>query len=197
MSYPFSAMLSRMNYIDRWGLMRNSRTESLSEHTLATAFTAHLLAHIAAGIYQAEDVRPERVTVAALYHDISEIMTGDMPTPVKYGSAKLHDEYKKIERESAERIMAMLPGEIGGAMKGEALGDDLSEREKKILKAADKISALQKCEEEAMNGNTEFRSAYESTLNFLKGDGLPETAYYLKEFFPCFSMTLDELMEKQ
>jgi len=193
MPYPFSALLSRMNYIDRWGLMRNSRREALSEHTLATALASHLLANIAKGRFGA-DVRPEKVAVAALYHDMSEIITGDMPTPVKYGSDALRDEYKKVEREAQQKLISMLPDEIREPFAAEALEDGLNERERRILKAADKLSALQKCLEEEVSGNTEFRSAAISTREYLLKEPLPEVLFYLDNFFPGFSMTLDELM---
>lgn len=194
MECGFAALLARMNYIARWGLMRNTRAESLSEHTLMTALTAHLLALLAKNMFFAE-VDPERVACGALYHDVSEIMTGDMPTPVKYHSERLREEYKAVERESAELIASMLPDCVKGELRQLMLGETLCERERQIIKAADKLSALVKCIEEENNGNTEFSSAKQSTLKTLRADPNPETAYYLEHFVPPFSKTLDELLE--
>ncbi len=194
MPYPFSALLARMNYIDRWGLMRNSRRETLSEHTLATALAAHLLGVVAAERFR-EPVRPEKLAVAALYHDMSEIITGDMPTPVKYGSPSLRDEYKKVEQGAREQLLSLLPGPISGPVSAGASEQELSPRERRILKAADKLSALQKCLEEEGSGNTEFGSAAATTLDFLLREPLPEVLYYLENFLPGFLMTLDQLMQ--
>ena len=156
--YPFSALLSRMRYIARWGLMRAARQENLAEHTAETAQLAHLLALLARDRFSAP-VSPERVAVAALYHDASEILTGDLPTPVKYNNEELKTAYKALEREAEERLAALAPPEVRDGLRGALCGDGLTEREKRILKAADKLSALIKCVEERQGGNLEFESA--------------------------------------
>ena len=190
----FAAMLFRMNYINRWGLMRNTRAESLSEHSLTVAVVAHLIAAVGRERFNA-DVRPELVALCAVYHDASEILTGDMPTPVKYGSERLREEYKKTEARACEQLAQMLPCELRAQVGPVLDGSVLNERERRILKAADKISALLKCVEEEQNGNTEFRSAKASTMQILLQDPLPETEYFLQEFLPGYEKTLDELMK--
>ena len=174
--------------------MRNSRSETLSEHSAITASIAHLLACAARDIYGAEDVSPERTACCALYHDAAEILTGDMPTPVKYSNENLRSEYKKVEREAEGRLIDMLPEALKISVGASVRGENLSERERKIIKAADKLSALIKCIEEEQAGNTEFKSAKRSTLALLAEDTLPETQYFIEEFLPAYSLTLDELL---
>jgi len=193
MAYGFSALFSRMNFIDRWGLMRNTRKETLSEHTAVTACVAHIMATIAVKRFSA-DVRPETVTVTALYHDLSETLTGDMPTPVKYRDEGIRDSYKRVEREAEEQVISMLPEDIRDECAGYINGEILNDREKKILKAADKVSALIKCIEERRSGNTEFSSAEESTLMALEKFDIPELEVFLNDFLPAHSDTLDELI---
>ncbi len=194
--YGFSALIARMSYIYRWGLMRNTRSESLAEHSLFTATTAHILGLIAKEIYNA-DLSPERIATAALYHDLSETMTGDLPTPIKYRNETLKREYKAVEQEAVETISDMLPDEIKGEVKQIMSCAQLNEREKAILKSADKISALVKCIEEEQSGNTEFLSAKQATLKLLEQSELPETRYFLKHFIPSFSKNLDNLLKNQ
>lgn len=194
MSSGFGALIARMNYITRWGLMRNSRSETLSEHSAITASIAHLLACAARDIFGAEDVSPERTACCALYHDAAEILTGDMPTPVKYSNENLRSEYKKVEREAEGRLIDMLPETLKQSVGASVRGEGLSERERRIIKAADKLSALIKCIEEEQAGNTEFKSAKSSTLALLAEDTLPETQYFIEEFLPAYSLTLDELL---
>lgn len=192
--YAFGALMARMNYICRWGLMRNSRQETLSEHSLVTAVTAHILALLAKNEFMADDVEPERVACAALYHDASEIMTGDLPTPVKYRNERLRAEYKAVEREATEQLAALLPDSIRAELSVAMTSDGLSDHEKRIIKAADKLSALIKCIEEEENGNAEFESAKKSTLAAIENAPDPETTYYLKHFVPAYSKNLDELL---
>jgi 5'-deoxynucleotidase len=189
----FGALVHRMNYIGRWGLMRNARPESLAEHAMCTAYVAHILACIARSRYGAR-VDPERTACFALYHDASEIITGDLPTPVKYANEGMRDEYKKLEKTARRRLISMLPDDIAEAIKPSVTGEKLSERELRIVKAADKLCALIKCIEEEAAGNSEFASAKSSILKTLNADALPETACFLGEFIPAYSMTLDELM---
>ncbi|MEG0750402.1 MAG: 5'-deoxynucleotidase [Oscillospiraceae bacterium] len=190
----FSAMLARMNYINRWGLMRNTRSETLSEHSLATATTAHMLACAATDLFDAEDVSPERVACCAIYHDAAEIMTGDLPTPVKYSNERIRSEYKKLESDAEIRLCSMAPDELRGTIRPYVTGEMLSLHEQQIIKAADKICALVKCLEEEGNGNTEFASAKSAILAWLSNSQLPETQYFIEELLPCFSFTLDELL---
>jgi 5'-deoxynucleotidase len=189
----FGALMHRMNYINRWGLMRNTRYESLGEHTFSTAYIAHLLACIANEKFKA-GVRAEVVACCALYHDATEVITGDMPTPVKYSNDGIRTAYKDVEKNAQHQLIGMMP-EFLHALVGAAItGTELSERERQIMKAADKLSALIKCLEEEANGNTEFESARQSTMAVLRRDPNPETIYFLEEFIPAYKMTLDELM---
>lgn len=192
-NFPFSALLSRMKYIGRWGLMRSSRPENLAEHTAEAAILAHTLACIARDICGDTQIRPETVAVAALYHDAGEIMTGDMPTPVKYKNEELKRAYKKLEHESAERLVELLPQELHGTMGPEVTGDVLTPHEKAYLKAADRISALAKCLEEEASGNTEFASAKAQQIRLLQEMNLPAVNYFLQHMLPCYLQNLDEL----
>lgn len=191
--YPFAALLSRMKYINRWGLMRNSRTETLSEHTTDVAMLAHLLAHIAITYCGETELNSERIAVAALYHDASEIITGDLPTPVKYKNNTLLHAYKALEQESNETLVKMLPAELQENMLPYLSGSNLSEKEHILLKAADHLSALIKCIEEEASGNTEFKTAKQSQLFALEKLNCPAANYFLEHMLPCYSETLDEL----
>lgn len=190
--YPFSAMLARMKYISRWGLMRSSRTESLCEHTADTALLAHTLALISVSIYGTQ-VRCETVCVAALYHDASEILTGDMPTPVKYKTEPLRRAYKALERDAAAQLATLAPHPVRRALTGYLTGDVLTEKERQLLKAADRLSALVKCMEEESSGNHEFAGAKAQQTAALHAMQCPEAEYFLEHMLPCYAWTLDEL----
>ena len=194
MQYGFSALLARMNYIGRWGLMRNTRTETLSEHTLCVATTAHILACIATEMCGADDVAPQKVACAALYHDAPEILTGDLPTPVKYANARIREEYGALEDAAAQQILSMLPPEAAKAMQASITGEDLTAREARIVKAADKLSALMKCMEERGNGNTEFKTAEATTRATIEAMKMPEVDIFVERFLPAHNLTLDELL---
>ena len=188
--YPFSALLARMKYITRWSLMHSTRPESLSEHTCDTALLAHTLCLIARR-YTGTPCRPKTVAVAALYHDAPEIITGDMPTPIKYYAPEIRDAYKKVEAVACGRLLAMLPDELRpdyddvlDCADGEVL---------ELVKAADKLSAYIKCVEELKAGNAEFRRAAEQTRAALDAMHLPELDYFMEHCMESFSMTLDEL----
>lgn len=191
MSSHFFAMLSRMKNIYRWGLMRNTKAESLSEHSLEVAFIAHALALIKNKRFGGS-LNAEHIAVAAMFHDTSEIITGDMPTPVKYYNEEIKKVYKQIEAVADNTLINMLP---------EDLKEDylplytLDEEEKKIIKAADKISALIKCIEELNMGNREFETAEKSTRKKLKALEIPEVDVFLDEFMGSFNLTLDELRD--
>lgn len=185
----FYAMLSRMKNIYRWGLMRNVKQESLSEHTLETAFVAHALAVI-------ENKRlggnfdENYVAAVAMFHDTSEIITGDMPTPIKYYNTDIKSAYKNIESVAEERLLSLLPDDLKESYEPLYCPD---EKVKKLVKAADKISALIKCIEEKNMGNREFESAEKSTRKAIKDLNLESANIFLSEYLQSFSLNLDEL----
>ena len=192
MLYPFSALLARMKYITRWSLMHSTRAESLSEHTCDTALLAHLLCLIAKH-YTGTPCRPEVVAVAALYHDAPEIITGDMPTPVKYHSPALRDAYKALETESVRSMAAMLPAELAAELTPCMDGSVLTAEEHRLLKAADRLSALIKCTEEQRSGNHEFDAALTQQRAALQAMQCPEADWFLEHCLPCYTQNLDEL----
>lgn len=189
MSSHFYAMLSRMKNIYRWGLMRNVRPESLSEHSLEVGFIAHALAVIE-NRRLGGNFDPNAVCTAALFHDTSEIITGDMPTPIKYYNKEIKSAYKEIEANAEKSLLSLLP---------EDLRDDflpvynVDEKVKRLIKAADKISALIKCIEEENMGNHEFASAHKATEKAIKDMNLESANIFLSEFLDSFSLNLDEL----
>ena len=188
--YHFFATVSRMKYISRWALMRNSRQEDLSEHSLEVAMIAHALCTIG-NVRYGKHLNGERAALIALYHDASEIITGDLPTPVKYHSDELRGAYHRLEDLSADRLLALLPPEMRGAFSPylkQASGYD-----REIVKAADRISAYIKCMEEKRAGNREFDYAAENIHKSLESISWPEVRDFLLEFLPAFDMTLDEL----
>ncbi len=189
MSSHFYAMLSRMKNIYRWGLMRNVKPENLSEHTLETAFVAHSLAVIAKRRLK-KNIDPNFVACTALFHDTSEIITGDMPTPVKYYNSDIKSAYKKIEKVAEKRLLDMLPEDLLPDFV--PLFEPDCETEK-LVKAADKISALIKCIEEENMGNKEFASAKESTLKSIKDLESEEADIFIEEFLNSYSLNLDQL----
>ena len=192
MLYPFSALLGRMKYITRWSLMHSSRPESLSEHTADTALLAHMLCLIARQ-YTHTPCRSKTVAVAALYHDAPEIITGDMPTPVKYKNEGLRTAYKALEQESALAMAAMLPPELSAEVTPYISGGILTAEERRILKAADRLSALIKCTEEANAGNREFDAALRQQQKALEQMHCPEADWFMEHCLPCYTQNLDEL----
>lgn len=188
MASHFYAMLSRMKNIYRWGLMRNTRNENLSEHSLETAYIAHALAVIRNRRFGGK-LDANHIAVAAMFHDTSEIITGDLPTPIKYLNPDIKKAYKSIEQTANDRLISMLPQDLRPDF--EALYN-FDEQTAAIIKAADKISALIKCTEELNMGNREFSAAESSTKKAIKELGLPEAEVFLEEFMPSFSLTLDE-----
>ena len=190
-SYSFFAYLSRMRYISRWGLMRNTFQENIQEHSHMVAVLAHALAVIRRDVL-GKKADPGLAAAAALYHDAPEILTGDLPTPIKYYSPDIRDAYKQVEKVSADKLSAMLPEELRGAF-APLLRLDYDPDTRALVKAADKLSAYIKCVEELKAGNAEFRQAAEQTLEALKGYGLPEVDYFMEHFLPAFGLTLDEL----
>ena len=191
-TYPFSALLGRMKYITRWSLMRSGRAESLSEHTADTALLAHALCLIGQKcLGTGADLRPEMVATAALYHDAPEILTGDMPTPIKYDNPAIRNAYKDVEAVAEGKLLHMLPPELQGVYGPILTQSDPEVRQ--VVKAADKLSAYIKCVEELKAGNNEFRQAAGQTRKALEGYELPEVTYFLETFMDSFSLTLDEL----
>ena len=191
MSHNFFALISRMRYIGRWGLMRNTFQENIQEHSHMVAVLPHALAVIRRDIFGG-DLDPEHAAVLALYHDAPEILTGDLPTPVKYYNPEIREAYREVEEVSARRLLSMLPEALRPAYEPLLLEDQESEYHA-LVKAADKLSAYIKCVEEVKAGNTEFRQAAEQTYHILEDSPLPEVAYFLEHFLPGFSLTLDEL----
>ena len=189
MNSHFYAMLFRMKYIDRWALMRNTRRETLAEHTLDTAFIAHALAVIQNKRFGGK-LDPEKCAVAAMFHDAPEIITGDLPTPVKYYNSEIKTAYKEIEAAASDRILNLLPDDLIPSY--EKLFSPEDEDIRLVVKAADKLSALIKCIEEKNMGNREFSSAEQSAREALASLNLPEANVFMEEFLPSFSMTLDE-----
>lgn len=190
MKSTFFALLFRQKYIKRWGLMRNTTEENLAEHSAETAFIAHALALIG-NKYYGKTLNADRIGVLALYHDAAEIITGDLPTPVKYYSEAMRKNYKDIEANAEKMLLSRLPDDFYGVY--EDVFSGATAEEKIIIKAADKLCALIKCIEEIKGGNVEFASAEESTRKSLVAMNCPEADYFMKEFLPAFSETLDEI----
>ena len=190
MKSHFFAYISRMRFIQRWALMRNTAPENVQEHSHQVAVLAHALAVIRNEKFGGA-VDPGQVAVAALYHDASEILTGDMPTPIKYDNPAIQHAYKEVEAVAEKKLLHMLPQELQSVYAPILTPTDpVVER---LVKAADKLSAYIKCVEELKAGNTEFREAAAQTRKALEGYGLPEVAYFLDTFIDSFSLTLDEL----
>lgn len=191
MANEFYALLGRTRYITRWGLMRNSFSENLAEHSFQTAVLAHGLALIRREILGLPGPDPDRCAVAALYHDASEILTGDLPTPIKYYNPEIKEAYKAVERVAGNRLLDMLPGELRDCYAHPVLEDD--PQVNPIVKAADKLSAHIKCLEEQKAGNTEFDSAAAQTWEAMKAMALPELDWFLEHCLAPFTWNLDQL----
>ncbi|MBQ7845053.1 MAG: 5'-deoxynucleotidase [Clostridia bacterium] len=188
--HHFFAYVSRLKFIRRWGLMRSTQPENDAEHSLQVAMIAHGLAVIARDRY-GKDVDPEHVLALAVYHDATEVITGDLPTPVKYHSPELRTSYKQLEALASQRLTAMLPQTMRSAFAPYlADGEDYAHQ---LVKAADRISAYTKCMEEQRAGNHEFDAAGENVLRAIEQIDLPEVRDFMAEFVPSFALTLDEL----
>ena len=191
MNEKFFAYISRMRYIGRWSLMRNSLPENIQEHSHMVAVLAHALGVIRRDVFGVP-CDPCEAAAAALFHDSSEILTGDLPTPIKYHSREIMGAYKQVEALACEKLLATLPDELRPAYE-ELLGGEAEARTHELVKAADKLSAYIKCIEERKAGNKEFLSAERQTRAALEASGLPEVAYFLERFIPAFELDLDEL----
>ncbi len=197
MPHSFFATISRMKYIERWALMRNSRAETLSEHSLEVAMIAHALCVIG-NVRFGKHLDSEKAALAGLYHDAAEIITGDMPTPVKYFNSDIRQAYRQVEAVAENRLLDQLPEDLRPAYE-EIFGGGDSEEERymrRLIKAADKISALIKCIEEENSGNREFRTARQSTSESLlaMAEELPEVKSFCDDFLASYGKTLDELL---
>ena len=186
----FFAMMARMKYIDRWGLMNNTRTENISEHSLEVAMLAHALVSIA-DLRLGEQLNADRAAVIGLFHDAGEIITGDMPTPVKYYNPEIMNAYKQVEKVAEARLIAMLPEDLRELYRPLISNDD--EVLGRYVKAADKLSALIKCIEEVRMGNHEFLKAKTATEESLRAMQLPALDIFMEEYLPAYYLSLDEL----
>lgn len=194
MSSNFFAMHSRMKYINRWALMRNTSHEDLSQHSEDVAAIAHALAVIK-NLRFGGNLNAERAAFLGLYHDMTEIITGDMPTPVKYHSETLRSAYAQVEDLAGAKLLSMLPDDMKEYYESAFFKKEDDGYLWILVKAADKISALIKCIEEKNAGNKEFDKAYESTLSAIKRMNLQEVDFFIEEFIPAFSLSLDEQSE--
>lgn len=192
----FFAHLSRLKLISRWPLMRNVRTENVSEHSLQVAFVAHALAIIKNRKFNG-NVNPERVALLAMYHDASEVLTGDMPTPIKYYNPQIAHEYKKIEKVAQQKLIEMLPAELQNDFRPLLDEHYYTEDEKLVVKQADALCAYLKCLEELSAGNNEFKLAKARLEKTLDMRSSPEMEYFMEVFIPSFSLSLDEISKDE
>jgi 5'-deoxynucleotidase len=191
MKKSFYAYLSRMRHIKRWGLMRNNMEENVAEHTFSVALIAHALC-IIRNTYFDGNVSEKDVLAAALYHEAGEVITGDLPTPIKYFDSSITQSYKKIERQAEDTLVSMLPDEMRPRI-APYVRQETSEDVRLLVKAADRLSAYIKCLEELRTGNREFEKACVRTKEAVEGMRLPEVEYFMEHFLPGYSLTLDEL----
>lgn len=187
-------MLARMKYIERWALMRNSAAENISEHSLEVSVIAHALA-LLGNKRLGKSYNPEHTAMLGIYHDCTEIITGDMPTPIKYENPEIQAAYKQIEKTAAFRLLNMLPDDLRPEYEAYFIESPEDKDAYRLVKAADKISALIKCIEEEKAGNQEFRSARKTITASLADMHCPEADLFIQEFLPLYQLTLDELNE--
>lgn len=188
----FFAYLARMKLIKRWGLMRNTLSENIKEHSLQVAMVAHGLAIIKSEIYGGK-VDPDRVLALAVFHDVGEVITGDLATPIKYFNPEIQAAYQSIEQVAREKLFQLLPEELKPAYKSYFLPDEGEGELWQLVKVADKICAYLKCLEELKSGNEEFVKAKQVIEKELQANPLPEVKYFLNVFVPSFMLTIDEL----
>ena len=191
MANEFYALMGRMRYITRWGLMRNTFSENIQEHSHQVAVLAHALALIRRDILHLPGPDPDKCAVAALYHDASEILTGDLPTPIKYYNPEIKDAYKQVEHIAGQRLLTMLPEALQASYCAWVLEEDTAVTP--VVKAADKLSAYIKCVEEQKAGNTEFDSAAAATMNSMKAMACPELDWFIANCLEPFRLNLDQL----
>ena len=190
MSHSFFAYIFRMRYIARWALMRNTRTENVEEHSYEVAVLAHALSVIGRDVFH-KDLDPDKTAAAALFHDAPEIITGDLPTPIKYFSPGIKTAYQQVEAVAQDKLLSMLPPELVDAY--EPLVREADPEVRRYVKAADKLAAWLKCQEELKAGNAEFRRAADETLTTLRAIGMEEVDWFLDRLGGAFQLTLDDL----
>ena len=191
MRYDFYAYIDRMKYIKRWQLMRSTRKENIMEHSQSVAVLAHALVTIHNDVYGGNaDVL--KTVLYAMYHEVSEVMTGDLPTPIKYYNRSIHGAYKELEKSACEKIVATLPDEMKGGIEPYVLADEDCV-EYHLVKAADRLAAYIKCLEELRSGNGEFAKAKKSIEDDLHSKNMPEVEYFFERFIPSLNLTLDDL----
>jgi len=188
----FFAILSRMKYISRWALMRNSYTENISEHSLEVSMIAHALCTLG-NVRLGKSLNADRAALIGTFHDCPEIITGDMPTPIKYYNTDTKETFKKVEDEASNQLLSLLPEDMRSVYEPLFFKQDEDEYLWKLVKAADRFSALIKCIEEEKAGNKEFAGAKSGVLERLKEMELPEIDLFMNEFLPSYNLTLDEL----
>jgi len=193
-SSSFYAYLSRLRWIKRWGLKRNAHAENVMEHSWEVSVIAHTLALIKNRYYQG-NVDANAVAAAALYHDVTEVITGDLPTPIKYHSEEISTAYKQIERQAEKELLALLPAELQADFQALIHHDKMPPEHVQIIKAADKISAYLKCQAELKAGNSEFETAAEQLALIIGASEQPEVAFFMQTFAPSCGLTLDGLMK--
>ena len=191
--FDFFAYIGRMKYIVRWGLMRNTNSENIQEHSLQVAILAHALAVIHNKLCGREELSPDRACVYAIFHDAGEIITGDLPTPVKYYNPLIKENYQAIEDVAKEKLLSMLPEEMGKVYRPILFYEQEDVKYYQIVKADDKLSANIKCVEEVKAGNREFVKAMESTLEALQALELPEVSHFMSHYIEAYNKTLDEM----
>ena len=190
MSHSFFAYIFRMRYIARWALMRNTRTENVEEHSYEVAVLAHALSVIGRDVFH-KDLDPDKTAAAALFHDAPEIITGDLPTPIKYFNPGIKTAYQQVEAVAQDKLLSMLPPELVDAY--EPLVREADPEVRRYVKAADKLAAWLKCQEELKAGNAEFRRAADETLTTLRAMGMEEVDWFLYRLGGAFQLTLDDL----
>lgn len=188
----FFAYLSRMRFIRRWGLMHSTHTENIQEHSLRVAMIAHALAVIRNRLFEGA-VNPERVAVHALYHDASEVLTGDLPRPVKYFNPEIETSYRRIEAVARQKLLEMVPAALRADYAALLGPESAADGDEALVKAADKLCAYLKCLEEITAGNREFAEAEKALRGTIEAIDLPEVRYFVETFVPSFRLTLDDL----
>jgi 5'-deoxynucleotidase len=194
-TYKFFALLGRLNLIKRWGLMRNTTTENVMEHSWQVATIAHGLAVIGKDLF-GRDWQPETMATAALYHDVSEIITGDLPTPIKYHSTTISKAYKAIEAEAEAELLNQLPSSLRQSFTPFLIQSNLPDDVRFVIKSADLISAYLKCQFELDAGNKEFKDAIREIEAKLRNLNSKEVDYFMAHFVTSYQLTLDELLKQ-
>lgn len=192
---PFFAYIGRLRWIRRWGLMRNAIEEDVATHSWEVAVLAHALASIRNSCYGG-DINPDTVATVALYHDAAEVITGDMPTPVKYYSSVMRNAFADVEHKAQKELLELLPETLRDAFDGYIREERWDPQTRELVKAADRLAALLKCEAELRAGNTEFEQAAGQIRERLEADGIPEVRYFLEVFAPDYGTSLDYLLDR-